>query len=128
MEAEQAEETTIAETPDTQINAGAIETAPAQTTSGITLANVEKEAEDFILGGGQFKDGYLCRGMGKYILFKKTAESLMKYAYKCPNCGKEGGDEENMEKPYTIICEGCQTEIFKQKKVKGKRKSKKKKE
>ena len=102
------------------------ETVP--TSSGITLSNLEKEAEDFILGGGQFTDGYLCRGMGKYILFKKTAESLMKYAYVCPNCGIESGGEENMEKPYTIICTGCQTEIFKQEKVKGKRKGRKKKE
>jgi len=128
MEAGEAEETTIADTTDTQTNAGAIETAPVKTTSGTTLVGTEKEAEDFILGGGQFTNGYLCRGMGKYILFKKTAESLMKYAYICPNCGKEGGDEIDMSKPYTIICEACQAVIFKQEKVKGKRKGKKKKE
>jgi len=113
MEAEQAEKTTVETT--------------TQTTSGITLSSVEKEAEDFILGGGQFKDGYLSRGMGKYILFRKTAESLMKYGYKCPNCGREDGAEIDMEKPYTIICEGCETVVFKQEKVKGKRKGKKKK-
>ena len=97
------------------------------TSSGITLANLEKEAEDFMFGDEKFL-GYLSRGVGKYILFKKDAESLMKYAYKCPNCGKEGGGEIDMEKPYTITCEQCETEVFKQQKVKGKRKKRKKKE
>jgi DNA-directed RNA polymerase subunit RPC12/RpoP len=97
------------------------------TSSGITLANLEKEAEDFMFGDEKFL-GYLSRGVGKYILFKKDAESLMKYAYKCPNCGKEGGGEIDMEKPYTITCEGCETIVFKQEKVKGKRKKRKKKE
>jgi|TARA_Y100000034_G_scaffold89158_1_gene107205 DNA-directed RNA polymerase subunit RPC12/RpoP len=127
MEAEQTEETTTVETTDTQTNAGAIETAPAKTTSKITLAGLEKEAEEFMLGGGQFTSGYLSRGIGKYILFKKDSDSPMKHAYKCPECGKEGGDETNMEKPYTITCAGCEAIVFKQEKVKGKRKGKKKK-
>lgn len=100
--------------------------------SGIlTLESVEAEARDFVLGGGQFTSGYLSRGAGKYILFKKTADGLMKYAYKCPNCGSGGGEFEQMTKPYIIKCKKCGTEIFKQEKVKGKgtgKKGRKKKE
>jgi DNA-directed RNA polymerase subunit RPC12/RpoP len=119
-----------AETSQDTINAGARQEESQQTSTStkITLESLEQEAQDFMGEGGQFTSGYLSRGIGKYILFKKSAESLMKYGYKCPDCGHAGGGEIDMEKPYTITCEKCETEVFKQQKVKGKRKKRKKKE
>lgn len=116
-------------TTNTTNPAGAPEKLQHSISTKFSLASLEKEAQDFILGGGQFTNGYLSRRAGTYLMYKKTADDLMKYAYKCPNCGFEGSNAEQMAKPYIIKCEKCGFEVFKQEKVKGAgKKGRKKKE
>jgi len=91
-----------------------------QVEPGLTLEDVEKKAEDFVMGGGNLREtgGYLTRGAGIYILFRESRDSLMDFAYKCPKCGKVEAGTADFESPYTLECAGCGELVFVQEKVK----------
>lgn len=89
------------------------------------MKELEKKAQDFIEGGGHFD--YISRRVGTFIIFRETPDDPMSVAYKCPQCDHEETAVLELSKPYTLICSACDALIFKQEKVKGKRKAKKKK-
>ncbi len=89
------------------------------------VKKLEQEARDYIWSGKQ--PAYLSRRAGVFILFKPNEDSLMKFAYVCPSCGHEEHGEQEFKKPYTLNCSSCGFEIFKQEKIKGARKKRKKK-
>ena len=60
---------------------------------------------------------YLSRKIDTFILFKRNEEDLMKFAYKCPECGKAESGKREFKKPYTLNCSACSHEVFKQEKV-----------
>ena len=89
------------------------------------MKELEKKAQDIIESGGHFD--YLSRLIGTFIMFKEAPDSPMSVAYKCPQCGHEETAVLELSKPYTLVCSKCDFLIFKQEKVKGKRKPRKKK-
>lgn len=89
------------------------------------VIKLEQEAREYIWSGNQ--PTYMSRRKDTFVLFKPTPESLMKFAYLCPKCGNEGHGEKEFKKPYTLNCSACGFEIFKQEKIKGARKKRKKK-
>jgi DNA-directed RNA polymerase subunit RPC12/RpoP len=90
------------------------------------LKSLEQKAQDIVESGGSL--AYLSRQIGVFILFKETEDGPMHVAYKCPECGHEEKSEMELKRPYTVNCSKCNHLIFKQEKVKGKRKPRKKKE
>jgi DNA-directed RNA polymerase subunit RPC12/RpoP len=89
------------------------------------LEELEKKAQDIIESGGQFE--YLSRQVNKFIMFKENSGDVMSVAYRCPQCSHEEQSDLELSKPYTLVCSSCGFLIFKQEKVKGKRKPRKKK-
>lgn len=88
--------------------------------AGKSVKELEEEAKDYIWSGNTAD--YMCRKAGTFVLFKKDKDSLMKYAYVCPECGNEDSGKNEFEKPYALKCSKCDNLIFKQEKIKGKNK------
>lgn len=57
-----------------------------------------------------------------FALYRKKGTEIVRYAYKCQNCGFEEEKEEEMEFPYKIKCPNCRKLVFKSRKPSGRRK------
>ena len=89
------------------------------------MEKIEKQAED-LLDAGEFFE-YMFRRAGVCIMFKRSDEETLHTAYICSQCGFSEAKDQEPVKPYKLTCSSCGHEVFKQEKVKGKKKGRKKK-